>query len=62
MKLNLLETKNYYDKEICSKCKHYKTAIINDHERQVIDAFCIECYSDKVSIVCRFEKVAELKK
>ena len=59
MKLNLLTSEIFPDKEICKNCKHYKERIIYDVNTQVLDAFCCGCYSDKVFIVTRFEKKEE---
>ena len=63
MQINLLTSKVFPDSNICKECKHYKTAKAwgCNPETQLIDAFCIDCYSDKVFVITRFEKRTDQK-
>ena len=60
---NLLTTTKYPDRDICEKCKHFiskEDKYFGD--RQVMDSFCIDCYTERLMIVTRFEKkVKELE-
>ena len=52
----LLTTTKYPDKEICKQCKYYKEKDCYGYLQQVVDTFCIDCYSEKVYIITKFEK------